>query len=273
MRAPSAPKRKYFRPLLRLRTVPIETNYRERVFHHMRLSLDTFTIGLLTLGGIVLAGQAWLRDHPEHNPWAPLSLADPPGWATEFKFAELRDDRAICRAFLDRSKIDAKPLPPAGSGACRRDDRHLLYAPAQAEVMLVPRGAQATCAIDAGLAWWLRHGVQPAAQSILDSRVVRIEHFGTTNCRRIGGISNGQWSEHARGNAIDISAFALADGRRISVRADWKGAGAAPAFLHAVRDRACRSFATVLSPDYNAAHADHLHLDQAQRATGWRTCR
>jgi hypothetical protein len=41
-----------------------------------------------------------------------------------------------------------------------------------------------------------------------------------------------------------------------------------------VRDGACRLFATTLSPDYNAAHADHLHLDQANRgAGGWRACR
>lgn len=238
---------------------------------HMRLSLDNFAIGLLTLVGVVLTGQAWLHDHPEHNPWAPLSLADPPGWATDYKFAELRDDRAICRAFLGGSEINVKPLPPAGSGACRRDDRHILSGPAQANVMLVPRSAQATCAVDAGLAWWLRHGVQPAAQSILGSHVVRIEHFGTTSCRRIGGGE--QWSEHARGNAIDVSAFVLADGRRISVRADWQRAGDAATFLHTVRDRACRSFATVLSPDYNAAHADHLHLDQARRASAWGACR
>lgn len=239
----------------------------------MRFSFDSFAISLLTLAGVVFAGQAWLRDHPEHNPWAPLSLADPPGWATEFKFTELRKDRAVCSAFLDRSEINAAPLPPTGSGACRREDRHVLAGPAQADVMIVPRGAQATCAVDAGFAWWLRHGVQPAAHSILGSPVVGIEHFGTMSCRRIGGSSNGQWSEHAQGNAIDVSVFVLADGRRISVRTDWKSGGVASAFLHAVRDRACRSFATVLSPDYNAAHADHLHLDQARRASGWRVCR
>ena len=36
-----------------------------------------------------------------------------------------------------------------------------------------------------------------------------------------------------------------------------------------VRDKACRSFGSVLSPDYNAAHADHLHLDMAP----WMMCR
>jgi hypothetical protein len=31
-------------------------------------------------------------------------------------------------------------------------------------------------------------------------------------------------------------------------------------------------FATTLSPEYNAAHRDHLHLDQARRA-GFGVCR
>ena len=52
----------------------------------------------------------------------------------------------------------------------------------------------------------------------LGSEVVRIEHLGTVNCRRIGGGDKGNWSEHATGNAIDISAFVLADGRRITVQ-------------------------------------------------------
>jgi len=42
--------------------------------------------------------------------------------------------------------------------------------------------------------------------------------------------------------------------------------------LQAVRGGACGYFTTVLSPDYNAAHADHFHLDQAKRLGGWGAC-
>jgi hypothetical protein len=82
------------------------------------------------------------------------------------------------------------------------------------------------------------------------------------------GASEGRWSEHATGNAIDIAGFVLEDGRRISVLGDWDGEDAEARFLRAVRDGACKSFATVLSPDYNAAHADHFHLDQDGRWSG-----
>lgn len=239
----------------------------------MRFSFDRLAISLLIIAALVLAGRSWLRSHPEHNPWAPLHLSDPPGWATGRKLAALRGDRFECRAFLERSDIDSRELPPVGEGACRREDRQVVASPAHVDVILNPADPQATCAVDAGLAWWLEHGVQPAAEAIFGSRVARIEHFGTANCRRIGGGAAGNWSEHATGNAIDIAAFVLADGRRISVRADWQGTSDAATFLHLVRDNACRAFTTVLSPDYNAAHADHLHLDQAQRAAGWGACR
>ncbi|MFC0204948.1 extensin-like domain-containing protein [Novosphingobium soli] len=239
--------------------------------------LDRVLLFLLLLGCLLVGARAWLGDHPQHDPWKPLELSDPDGWATARKVAALRADRQACRGFLERSAIPFAALLPAGEGACRRDDRKRLSAPAHLDVALRPGGAQATCAIDAGLARWLRHGVQPAAEATLGSRVVRIEHLGTANCRRIGGGEEGNWSEHARGNAIDIAGFVLADGRRISVLRDWTASGAsdvsASAFLHTVRDAACANFATVLSPDYNAAHANHLHLDQARRSAGWSACR
>jgi hypothetical protein len=219
-------------------------------------------VGLL-LGAIFLAAQAWLRDHPQHNPWAPLNLDDPVGWATQYKLAALRRDPIACRAVLERSKVAFEALPATGEGECRREDRMMLE-----DAPLAPGMPQTTCAVAVGFELWLRQGVQPAAEALFGERVTRIEHFGSYNCRRMYGRENGRWSEHATGNALDIAAFMLADGKRISVRADWNGEGKEPAFLHQVRDDACEAFGTVLSPDYNAAHADHLHLDQAARGLG-----
>jgi len=225
--------------------------------------LDRAAFTLLVLGGLVLAGRAWLADHPQHNPWAPLDLNDPPGWATQGKLAGVRDDPAECRAVLERSGVAFEALPPAGEGECRREDRTVLV-----EAPLAPAPPPATCAVGAGFALWLRQGVQPAAEELLGARVARIEHFGAYSCRRLDGRATGRWSEHATGNALDVAAFVLADGRRISVLRGWGGEGADAAFLRRARDAACRVFGTVLSPDYNAAHADHFHLDQAARGFG-----
>ena len=104
--------------------------------------------------------------------------------------------------------------------------------------------------------------------------MTEIEHFGSYNCRRMYNREGASWSEHATADAVDIAAFRLADGTRITIVGDWPGKGSKARFLRDVRDAACGVFATVLSPDYNAAHRDHLHLDQASRGgMGWRACR
>jgi len=116
--------------------------------------------------------------------------------------------------------------------------------------------------------------VQPAAARHLGTSIARIDHFGSYSCRRLYGRSQGDWSEHATANALDVAGFRFADGRRMTIIDDWNGSPDEQAFLREVRDGACRLFATVLSPDYNAAHRDHLHLDQAARGEmGWRACR
>ena len=62
---------------------------------------------------------------------------------------------------------------------------------------------------------------------------------------------------------MDVSAFVLADGRRVSVLGDWQGDQKAQKFFRLIKGSACKRFGTVLSPEYNAAHADHLHLDMS----------
>jgi hypothetical protein len=78
----------------------------------------------------------------------------------------------------------------------------------------------------------------------------------------VGARTTNRLSEHATGNAVDVSAFVLADGRRISIERDWRNPDpAVQDFLQTIRASACKRFGTVLSPDYNAAHYNHLHLD------------
>lgn len=231
--------------------------------HIGQFKLDRAIIGALFALAVFVAARAWLAEHPEHNPWAPLDLNDPPGWATHRKLAALRESPGECRAMLERSGVAFEALPAIGEGECRREDRIVL-----SQAPIAPSAPQITCPVAAGFELWLRQGVQPAAEAMFGQRVSRIEHFGSYSCRRMYGRETGRWSEHATGNALDVAAFVLADGRRISVRADWDGEGDAATFLRRVREEACEVFGTVLSPDYNEAHADHLHLDQATRRFG-----
>jgi hypothetical protein len=120
----------------------------------------------------------------------------------------------------------------------------------------------ASCAAAAALALWERDVVRPAAQRRYGQEIVRIELAGPAyQCRRVAGRADRRLSEHARANAIDIEGFTLENGRTVTVAEGWRGLGRDRAFLRDVRDGACEYFRTVLSPDYNRAHRDHLHFD------------
>lgn len=119
------------------------------------------------------------------------------------------------------------------------------------------------CPLALALAVWTRDAVQPAARHAFGSPVVRLESFGSYSCRNVKGRPQmaGTRSEHATANAVDISGFVLADGRRVTIESGWNGNDDESRFLHSVRAAACKRFQTVLSPDFNAAHHDHLHFD------------
>lgn len=121
------------------------------------------------------------------------------------------------------------------------------------------------CALAAKFAAWVRNGVMPAARLYLQTELARVETFGSYSCRNVNGALAGRLSEHASANAVDVSGFVLADGRRITLKGDWTSPDpAVRSFLLAIRTSACRRFKTVLSPDYNSLHADHFHLDMGR---------
>jgi hypothetical protein len=230
-------------------------------------------LAVLGFAGLLLWGYA--RNHPEDLPWTELDLAQPVGAFTGRKLAGLGGEGEKCRALLKRAGVRYTAVPDrSGSGQCGYEDAVRFRSGGALTIGYRPTDLATSCPVAAALTLWEWHVVQPAAIEHLGTRVASIDHFGSYSCRRIYGRPKGQWSEHAAANAVDIAGFRLADGRRVSVLADWAGEGPKARFLREVRDGACKLFATTLSPDYNAAHRDHLHVDQARRgAMGWRGCR
>ena len=206
---------------------------------------------------------------------APLDLGAPAGPMTGAKLVALHDSFPVCRALLARAGVRFQALPARRDGPrCGYVDGVRFAAGGARRIAYAPANLGVACPVAAALAMWEWDVVQPAALRHFGEAVDRIEHFGSYNCRRVYGREAGSWSEHATADAVDIAAFRLTDGRRVSVAGDWRGGGVAARFLREVRTGACPLFATVLSPDYNAAHRDHLHLDQARRGGwGWRACR
>ena len=239
----------------------------------VRLLRGTLLLALLALTALLAWGH--FRSHPEDLPWTKLDLAQPVGAFTGRKLAALAGEGPQCRALLRRAGVRFEALPSrAQSAQCGYQDAVRLRTGGALAIGYAPRDLATACPVAAALALWEWHVVQPAALEHFGSQVASIEHFGSYSCRRLYGRSEGAWSEHASANAIDIAGFRLRDGTRISVLNDWPKDGPRAAFLRDVRDGGCKLFATVLSPDYNEAHRDHFHLDQADRgAMGWRACR
>ena len=136
-------------------------------------------------------------------------------------------------------------------------DRAITLASAAPGMTLGPP-ADMTCDLAAALTRLTRDVIQPEAARHLGQPVTVIRHFGSYNCRN---RPSGHLSEHALGNAIDISGFELADGSVITIGKHWRGAGARSEFLRAVGRGACRHVVQVLGPGHDRAHRAHLHLD------------
>jgi hypothetical protein len=205
---------------------------------------------------------------------APLvgALVDLP-IGSETRAAVLRESAELrqCMAQLTAARVTFRPVPDRSATAtCGLSAGGVLGPDMGTVARMAPGEVEMTCRTALALSIWRRQSLEPAARDILGSDVVQIEHMGAYACRNVnnGGVSN-RVSAHSQAAALDFAGVRLRDGRRISVAADWAGDEAEARFLRRIRDDACRIFGTVLSPDYNAVHADHLHLE----ATDTRFCR
>jgi hypothetical protein len=136
----------------------------------------------------------------------------------------------------------------------------------------VSPAATLACPLVSVLDQWIAEAVQPAALKWFGVPVVEIKQISAYSCRGMNGDPNATISEHAFGNALDIAAFTLADGRKLEVQHGWRGAPEEQAFLHDVQATACDQFTTVLAPGYNVYHYNHIHVDLMRRRSGRRAC-
>lgn len=170
-------------------------------------------------------------------------------------------DARMCLSGLKTNSVKFSALPNQNFGSgCRTIDTVKLMDFGTPTTNL---GAM-TCPLASNFAAWAKNAVRPAARQYLGSDIVRIETMGTYSCRNVNGGRSGKLSQHAFGNAVDVSAFVLKDGRRISVLAGWRGNKSEQEFLRRLHQSACKRFGTVLGPDYNGAHANHFHFDMTQ---------
>lgn len=230
-----------------------------------RGTLTALAIAVLVAGSALVAGRF---APPRYSPLAPLDVRDEVvPLVTALKLARVRGDLAYCRRALATSGLDATLVPEIASKQCVL---HGVERIAAGDAPAFNAGFVATCPLAVDLAMLIEHVVEPAARRDMHSAVVRIDQLGTFACRPIVGEGpTAALSQHASANAIDIAGFVFADGATATVAADWRGDDAKARFIHDVHDGACGIFPVVLSPDFNAAHRNHLHFD----LSGFHFCR
>lgn len=241
-----------------------------------RLSTAAFTALLLTACSPLRTG----RSAPDRITAAPSrteaplvgALVDQPiGGGTRAAVIRESADLQQCMAQLTVARVSFSPAPDRSTTeTCGLTSGGVLGPDRGTTARMAPGDVEMTCRTALALSLWRRQSLEPAAREILGADVVQIDHMGAYACRNVnnGGVS-GRVSAHAQAAALDFAGVRLRDGRRITVAANWAGDAPEARFLRRIRDDACRIFGTTLSPDYNAVHADHLHLE----ATDTRFCR
>lgn len=181
-----------------------------------------------------------------------------------------------CDLVLATTNIDAKRLDPIGGAGGCGIAAPLLVTSFGAVKVNPP--AKLNCNLALATYKWLIDKAQPIARSKYKSPIVSMRQLSSFSCRSRRGSGTSRISEHSFGNALDVGSFTLANGRKISILKDWSttgalfGIGKDANFLFDVHKAACASYATVLSPRYNKAHANHFHMDMG-RSGRYKICK
>lgn len=201
--------------------------------------------------------------------------SDAPAQGADAAAAESIATPAACRERLDARQVTFSFTPPVAEGDCE------IPLPVRLQSLAIG-GADIRfsaepildCRLAARLADWIGNVVEPLARHHLGSGLAAVETGPGYVCRNRNNEASGKLSEHAKGNALDIAAFALGDGRRIALRPADQPIPTVTTFLAAVRATACGYFLTVLGPGGDAAHAEHLHVDLGPhgRTVNYRIC-
>ncbi|WP_051960361.1 extensin family protein [Devosia riboflavina] len=201
---------------------------------------------------------------PEEPVEAPGPEAAPEPEPEPVKEETVVDDRiyqTACPAVISGAVV-AKMLPPIAEGVCMaQSPLEVTALNLNGKAVKLTSPIQTNCEMATALVDWAGD-VDAYAKAAMDSELVALQTGTSYMCRaRVGGAEQFT-SEHGFANAVDVVGFALADGRSIAVKEDWLPATTPEAkLLRQSHGAACGKFTTVLGPEANADHEDHLHLD------------
>ncbi|WP_405055572.1 extensin-like domain-containing protein [Kosakonia oryzae] len=203
----------------------------------------------------MLVGYRYLPSY--YNPFAPLQLSDPPGRITQFKLRRLSP--SACAALLaqaNQQRLVTSVAVANSGGDCPLTD---VVRVRDFGVVKLSSSFLASCSLALSSALFIEQQARPLTERFTGQPLVQIDHLGSYACRNIYNRADARRSEHASAEALDLSAFRLADGQRVTVLNGWRQPETQP-WLRAMLSASCGYYGNGLGPEYNAAHANHFHL-------------
>jgi hypothetical protein len=227
------------------------------------VKLEVVVAVVLMAGGCAAAQTAPL---PRPNPSSPHSEA-----AGEPDMAPRGPPMpTACQLRLTPDRALFQPLGAiTGPGECGGPDIVSLQRVITKDHLSVEISPAATlrCEMAEAIVDWVREDLVSQA-AVLGSVLAGIESFDSFECRGQNRIVGAKMSEHGRANALDIRAIRFKSGRVLRPT----DPGVSKDFRFAMRTSVCARFTTVLGPGSDGYHEDHIHVDLAERHSGYRIC-
>ena len=229
-------------------------------------------LALLCVAGSSFVARADDVPLPRPRPATPPAWVEPKSFreaaGPDFDSSKVTDKPTDCGERLARIGDIALMPRLIGPGACGGDDMVRLDAVTVGDRRVALKPAPyLRCPMAEQLALWVRDDAAPSAAGF-GAALQTVETYDDFSCRGRNRQVNGKLSEHGKGNAVDVRAFALSDGREIALT----DVNAAKPVRDALHESACRRFTTVLGPDSDGFHEGHIHLDLIERRNGYRIC-
>jgi hypothetical protein len=234
--------------------------------------------GLAFAAAFLLEGGAHARDRvplpplrpsiPADSPLIPLPRPRPAIPLPDIAAEPAGPTECQLRMTTDIAVIEVLP-PVTGASGCGIDDPVRLSAVMtkdKGRITITP-AATLRCTMAEALANWIREDVAPIAAT-LGAPLGGIGNFDSYDCRGRNRVAGAMISEHGKGNAIDIRAVTLTNGKSYELT----DMGVAKPTRERLRASACARFTTVLGPASDGYHENHIHLDLSERRSGYRIC-
>lgn len=178
-----------------------------------------------------------------------------------------------CLAGLKAAGFEIEPAEPpqVSNELCRIETP--VWVPTKPETIVrLANQPILACRFAGPFGHWIGDLVAPLVADIKGSELKAVQTGPGFECRNRSRATTGKLSSHAQGLAIDIASFELANGATLRIKPE-PDIASDPA-LAALRKAACGWFTTILGPDSDEAHQDHLHVDIEQHGSSdrYRIC-